>query len=183
MNINRREERDTLQYNDQWSGKRAHERKPISRAHQHVYQRDRPSQEDEHFKQVRQWATAQLMPADRQECGLQDEAATDGHEVKLSGRENSGSKPDHGTDYRSDKAQRGEGEEKAIHRDSNLKISEAAWQLRERQSAIAHCRFAPFRPDLTNSRPPNTLTFHRLAIPSRHGSRPDRTCAQYGSGR
>ena len=52
-------------------GKRAHQRQPISRPNEHINKGNRPSQENQHFEQVRNRTTTEGVSADGQERSLQ----------------------------------------------------------------------------------------------------------------
>ncbi len=80
--INRRDQGKRLQQENKRRGKRAHEREPISRPDQHVDERNRPGEEDEHLKQVCQRAASQRMAANRQECRLKNEPKSDRKKTK-----------------------------------------------------------------------------------------------------
>ena len=64
---------------------RAHQRKPIGRPDQHVNQRDRPGEENENLKQVRDRTSAKRMTSDRQERRLKNKSEPDRQKIKSPG--------------------------------------------------------------------------------------------------
>ena len=64
---------------------RAHQRKAIGRSDQHVNQRNRPSDENENLKQVRDRTAAKRMTADRQKRRLKNKSQPDREKIKSSG--------------------------------------------------------------------------------------------------
>src|SRR5712691_12597993 len=66
-------------------GERAHQRKAIGRSDQHVNQRNRPGEENENLKQVRDRTAAKCMTTDRQERRLKNKSQSDRKKIKSSG--------------------------------------------------------------------------------------------------
>jgi len=64
---------------------RAHQRKAIGRSDQDVNQRNRPGEENENLKQIRQRTSAKRMTSDRQERRLKNKSETDREKIKSPG--------------------------------------------------------------------------------------------------
>ena len=80
--IHRREEREQLKQKNKGRSKNPHQRQPIGWPDQHVNQCDRPCQEDDYFKQVRDRTPAEGVPAHRQEHCLHRKAEGNHDEVE-----------------------------------------------------------------------------------------------------
>src|SRR6266480_2273476 len=81
--IDRREQRKKLKQNHQRRGERAHQRKPIRGTNDHVEERDRPRDENDDFKEIRDRTTTKRMTADRQKCRLKNKTESYGKEIEL----------------------------------------------------------------------------------------------------
>src|SRR5262249_52724944 len=117
-NVDRRNQRKTLQQQHQWRGERAHQRKAIRRPHEHINQRHRPSDKNENLKQVCDWTAAQLMAADRQESCLKDKAQSDREEIESDRVKHSPSQLAHTVYNRSEKTDCRSNEKIAVHWDN-----------------------------------------------------------------
>ena len=86
--IHRREERKELKQKNKGCGKDPHQGEPIGRANQHVNQSDRPRQEYEYFKQVRDGTAPDGVAAHRQKDRLQGEAKRNHDKVETTAPKN-----------------------------------------------------------------------------------------------
>src|SRR5205085_1796898 len=75
--IDRQDQSGDVEEKNKRRGKRAHQRQPISRPNQHINKRNRPSEENQHFEQVCNRATAEGVSTEGQERSLQDESQRD----------------------------------------------------------------------------------------------------------
>src|SRR5205814_10395900 len=72
--VDRQDQSSNLEKKNKRRGKGAHQRQPISRPNEHINKGNRPSQENQHFEQVRNRTTTEGVSADRQERSLQEES-------------------------------------------------------------------------------------------------------------
>ena len=87
--IDRREKRKRLNGKNQGRSKRTHEREPISRAHQHVDQGDRPGQKHENLEEVGDRTAADRVATHGEKRGLQNETGDNREETETARLENS----------------------------------------------------------------------------------------------
>ena len=81
--IDRRQQRKKLKQNHQRRGECAHQRKPIRGTNDHVEERYRPRDENNHLEEVRDRTTAERVTANRQKRRLENKAESDGKEIEL----------------------------------------------------------------------------------------------------
>ena len=72
--IDRNDQRHQLEQHYQWRSECAHQRKPVSRTNHHIKKRNRPGDEDDHFEEICDRATANRVAPDGQERGLKNES-------------------------------------------------------------------------------------------------------------
>ena len=98
-------------------GEGAHQRKAIGWPDQHVNQRDRPGEENENLKQVRERTSAKGMTADRQERRLKNKSEPDCEKIKSPGVEILRPQQDHRPHDRREKTNGRNDKQLLIHRE------------------------------------------------------------------
>jgi len=126
--INRRDQGKSLNQENERRGERPHEGEPVSRPDQHIDERNRPGEEDQNLKQVRQRASTKCMTTDGQECRLKNEPKSDRKKTKPARLKSPRADRKNRPHNCGEKTKRRDDEKLLIHQKQNSKITTSAWQ-------------------------------------------------------
>ena len=115
--IDWRDEREKLNQKNQRRRKRPHERQSISRADDQIDERDRPTEENKDFEQIRDWATAERVSTQVKKNRLEDEPSSDSKKIETSSMQNAGAQRHDCADNGDQITASGDNDEEAVHRE------------------------------------------------------------------